>query len=239
VLCHGAAGHGNGPAAATLAVHPADLTAPHLFAHTPGDLFWWVSHGKGDGVMPGFASIIDASGRWDVVNFVRARAAGVASQRLRPWMSTAAAPPLPDFVFEIGGRQQTLRRLLRDGPVLLALFTDPPPPARLAGLASTQQLFTASAFHVVALELGPTTTNAESRAPLVIANADVKSVLALFRASDDGGETDLLLDRAGDVRARWTASGTGGVATGRALTADVDRLKDIPVGAASHAGHAM
>ena len=53
-LCHGAGGKGDGPAAAALTVRPADLTEPHLFAHTEGDLFWWVSHGKANGVMPGF-----------------------------------------------------------------------------------------------------------------------------------------------------------------------------------------
>ena len=37
-LCHGASGRGDGPAAAGMRVRPADLTAPHLFAHTPGDL---------------------------------------------------------------------------------------------------------------------------------------------------------------------------------------------------------
>ena len=52
-LCHGAGGKGDGPAAAPLTVRPADLTAPHLFAHTDGDLFWWVSRGKGTAPCPG------------------------------------------------------------------------------------------------------------------------------------------------------------------------------------------
>ena len=43
--CHGADGQGNGPAAASLRVKPADLTMPHLREHTDGDLFWWLSHG--------------------------------------------------------------------------------------------------------------------------------------------------------------------------------------------------
>ncbi|HZU90316.1 MAG TPA: copper homeostasis membrane protein CopD, partial [Stellaceae bacterium] len=78
-LCHGVDGRGDGPAAAGLPIRPADLTAPHLFAHSPGDLFWWVSHGRG-GVMPGFARVLTPSRRWDVINFVRARAAGVLSR---------------------------------------------------------------------------------------------------------------------------------------------------------------
>jgi putative copper resistance protein D len=74
-LCHGASGRGDGPAAAGLPIRPANLTEPHLFAHSPGDLFWWVGHGRG-GVMPGFAHVLTPSQRWDVINFVLARAAG-------------------------------------------------------------------------------------------------------------------------------------------------------------------
>ena len=238
-LCHGADGRGNGPAAAALSVRPADLTAAHLLAHPEGDLFWWVSHGKDNGAMPGFASVIDAGRRWDVVNFVRARIASIVSRTVGPEVSRGGAPPLPDFAFEIDGRQQTLHRLLQGGPGLLALFAGPAPPARLASLVSAQQRLAADGLHVAAIELGPATTKAEAHAPLVMADADVKSVLALFRAADDGGETDLLLDRGGDVRARWTASGAVGVITDRALAADVDRIKDIPVGSKAHAGHTM
>ncbi|MGH6976121.1 MAG: copper homeostasis membrane protein CopD, partial [Stellaceae bacterium] len=61
--CHGAAGKGNGPAAAGLPIKPANLVQPHLFAHTPGDLFWWVSHGYG-GVMPPFDTTLNPAERW-------------------------------------------------------------------------------------------------------------------------------------------------------------------------------
>ena len=234
-LCHGT----DGPAAATPRVHPADLTAPHLLAHLEGDLFWWVSHGKGDGAMPGFASVIDASGRWDLANFVRARVAGVASRAIGPDGSPGRAPPLPDFAFETEGRQQTLRGLLPDGPVLLALLSGPPSAERVAQLAALQRRFFTSGLHITAIELGSDTTNAEQPPPLAKTDAAGRSALALFRAADDGGETDLLLDRAGDVRARWTASGGVGVVSDHALTADIDRIKDVAVGSAAHAGHAM
>ena len=45
VLCHGPYGYGDGTAAASLPVKPADLTGEHLFHHGEGTLFWWVSHG--------------------------------------------------------------------------------------------------------------------------------------------------------------------------------------------------
>ena len=135
-LCHGAMGHGDGPAAARLPIRPADLTAPHLFAHSPGDLFWWVSHGRDDGVMPGFAGVLSANQRWDVINFIRARAAGVLTRETGPDVNTSAAPPVPDFAFEAGGMQHTLGQTLETGPVLLVLFAPPAPSTRLLQLAT-------------------------------------------------------------------------------------------------------
>lgn len=238
-LCHGAEGRGIGPAAAAPAVRPADLTAPHLLAHPEGDLFWWVSHGKGDGAMPGFASVIDASGRWDVVNFVRARVAGMISRSINSQVLHGTAPPVPDFAFESDRRQQTLHRLLQEGPVLLVLFSNPPPAGRIAELAAMLRRFAASGLHVVALEFRSDTTKAE-HAALIDETDDVgRSALALFRASDDGGETDLLLDRAAEVRARWTESGAVGVVTDGSLPDDIDRIKGISAGSETHAGHAM
>ena len=55
VRCHGRSGHGDGGEAKTLPLPPADLTEPHTALHTAGDIFWWLTHGKPPGVMPGFA----------------------------------------------------------------------------------------------------------------------------------------------------------------------------------------
>jgi len=68
-------------------------------------------------------------------------------------------------------------------------------------------------------------------------SADVATALALFRTSDDDAETDSLLDRAACLRARWIASGSGGLPDAQQLVADaarVARLQAVPV---SHAGH--
>jgi hypothetical protein len=45
VVCHGAEGRGDGPSAKSLPWPPADLTAEHFWAHTDGELFWYLSHG--------------------------------------------------------------------------------------------------------------------------------------------------------------------------------------------------
>jgi putative copper export protein/mono/diheme cytochrome c family protein len=239
-LCHGANGRSEGPAAAAMAIRPADLVAPPLFAHTPGDLFWWVSHGKANGAMPGFAGTLSAADRWDVINFVRARAAGVLSQKLGPEIATTAAPAVPDFAFETRDGQQTLRRLLGNGPVLLALFEAPPPPERLAQLTAAQSRSSTAPLQVIVVDLA---AEAASRAetapppPLVAVSPDVAATLKLFCTPADGSETDLMLDRAGKVRARW-ATGKGGTPDAETLAKDAYLVAQIPASPENHAGHA-
>jgi putative copper export protein/mono/diheme cytochrome c family protein len=233
-VCHGATGRGDGPLAGKLAIRPADLTEPHLFAHKVGEIFWWVSDGRDDGVMPGFADKLNPDQRWDLINFVLARAAGSLTDEVGSHISTTTAPPLPDFAFERNGAQNTLSQALKQGPVLLVLFAGHAPRARLEQLASLERRLAAS-LHVVAVGLSPST----GKAPLIVdASADVRAALALFRSSTDGGETELMLDRGANVRARWTVSGAGGLADAATLLRDAVRVASIPVAAANHAGHA-
>ena len=239
-LCHGADGKGDGPAAAALTVRPADLTAPHLLMHTEGDLFWWVSHGKANGAMPGFAGVMSPGERWDVINFVRARAAGILSQAAGPEVSATAAPAVPDFAFESGGRQQTLNSVLQNGPALVALIAGPRFASRAAGLAAVRKQLAAAGLRVLAIGLGSAAgapTEASASSPLVGVAADVAATLALFRAPDDGGETDLMLDRAGNVRARWTAGGAYGLPDTAILVVNAARVARFPAAAENHAAH--
>jgi putative copper resistance protein D len=234
-VCHGAGGRGDGPLADKLPVRPADLTAPHLFAHKIGDIFWWVSYGSDNKVMPGFANKLNPDQRWDLINFVLARTAGDITSKAGSQVTTTAAPPLPDFAFEQNGAQITLSQTLKSGPVLLILYAAHAPRARLGQLGPLESRLAAAGLHVVAVGLGPSV----DKAPYVAeASDDVRSVLALFRTAKDGGETELMLDRNASVRARWTASGAGGLADTATLIADAVRVARIPVAAANHAGHA-
>ncbi|HLJ62856.1 MAG TPA: copper homeostasis membrane protein CopD, partial [Stellaceae bacterium] len=95
--CHGASGHGDGPLAKTLQTPPADLTEPHLLAHKEGDLFWWIAEGIASSGMPGFAESLSEGQRWDAINFLRARAAGINAHDLRPTVGSSPAPLAPDF----------------------------------------------------------------------------------------------------------------------------------------------
>jgi putative copper export protein/mono/diheme cytochrome c family protein len=237
--CHGATGRGDGPAAASLSIRPANLTEAHLFTHTPGDLFWWVSQGRADGAMPGFASVMNPSERWDVINFIRARAASILIQQTGPRVTMVAAYPVPDFAFEQRGKQNTLRQTLNSGPVLLVLFNRQTPIARLHQLAATSSEFARTGLQVIATGLGAVEKSAgEEPTPLFAVSVDTnaRTAISLFRSPADGGETELLLDRNGDVRARWTAAAAI-LPDAATLAADAAITSQFSVAAPSHAGH--
>ncbi len=111
--CHGAAGHGDGRLAGSLPVPPADLTAAHLWGHTDGEMFWWLTHGieapDGSPAMPGFGEALSVDDRWALIDFVRANNAGLAERATGAWPVPLAAPELtascPD------GRRLTLAAL--------------------------------------------------------------------------------------------------------------------------------
>ena len=77
LTCHGAAGKGDGPAAAGLETSPGDLSAPALWKQTDGAVFWKVTTGRG--AMRPFRTKLTEKQRWDVVNYVRTLAPKPAS----------------------------------------------------------------------------------------------------------------------------------------------------------------
>jgi putative copper export protein/mono/diheme cytochrome c family protein len=97
--CHGPDGEGNGPAAASLRIKPADLTMPHLWEHADGEMFWWLSHGvddpEGGLAMPGFAASLPAEDIWALIDYVRARNAGLAMQQDAAFDIPVRAPGFP------------------------------------------------------------------------------------------------------------------------------------------------
>ncbi len=94
--CHGVDGTGHGSAAAGLPVPPADLTAEHLWMHGDGELFWWLAQGmrtpEGQVAMPGFAGVLSDDERWALIDFIRARNAGLTEHRTGRWTPPVRAP---------------------------------------------------------------------------------------------------------------------------------------------------
>ena len=72
-VCHGADGHGNGPAALTQFPRPTDFVAHFAsgHVHTDGRLFFWISEGMGGTSMPAFKDRLSETERWDVINFLK------------------------------------------------------------------------------------------------------------------------------------------------------------------------
>lgn len=100
VACHGVHGHGDGPVAKLNKLQPANLTEPHVSWHTHGDMFWWLSHGKGQ--MPGFSQVLSEDDRWHLINWLIALSLGYEGRTItgtpapfNPWL------PSIDFRFQM------------------------------------------------------------------------------------------------------------------------------------------
>jgi putative copper export protein/mono/diheme cytochrome c family protein len=107
VVCHGVDARGNGPVAKDLPIPSLDLTAPHIWAHLDGELFWWLTHGydnpTGKGLtMPGFAASLSDDDRWDVIDYIHARAAGAEVAAQGFWLAPIQAPEM-DLACRNGG----------------------------------------------------------------------------------------------------------------------------------------
>ena len=74
-VCHGPAGHGDGPAAASLKPHPADLAmmAGH---HPDGDLARKIANGRG--AMPSWKGSLSDQQIWVLVNYIKSLGAAEA-----------------------------------------------------------------------------------------------------------------------------------------------------------------
>ncbi len=70
VSCHGPQGRGDGPAAASLPVPPADLTV-HAPAHTDGELFRFIANGLRGTPMPAFKDTLGREDIWHLVNYIK------------------------------------------------------------------------------------------------------------------------------------------------------------------------
>jgi copper resistance protein D len=194
VPCHGADGRGDGPLAASLAVKPADLTATHVFGHGEGDLFWWIGHGIG-GAMPAFADVLSERDIWAAIAFIRARAAAAAAQSVAVRVGSGFAPPMPDFAFEVGGRQNNLRALAAGSAAILVLFDGAVSPGKRRLWDEEEPQLRGAGLVPLAIGLGDA-----ARAFPARVTPDVAAILRWFER-DSAATSYLLLDSAGNIRA--------------------------------------
>ncbi len=67
--CHGMRGEGDGPNAALLHKRPADLGAANVQGQSNGELYWKVTHGRGE--MASYEQVLSREDRWAVVHYLR------------------------------------------------------------------------------------------------------------------------------------------------------------------------
>jgi putative copper export protein/mono/diheme cytochrome c family protein len=157
--CHGVQGRGDGPLAKSLAIPPADLTAAHLFGHSDGELFWWLTHGiaglDGNLAMPGFSEALDPDQRWNLIDYIRARNVGLAVSAEGQWTRPMRAP---DASVLLAGKPVALSTLRGRAIRIIVLSADggqaPPPLAPDSDLPITSVTLTAdsdagSAYSIV------------------------------------------------------------------------------------------
>jgi mono/diheme cytochrome c family protein len=227
--CHGATGRGDGPAANSLPVPPADLTAAHLWAHSEGELFWWISHGietaQGPLAMPGFADRLSEDDRWALIDYVRANNAGMTMAASARWQVPV---PAPDFTATCtDGRMISLANLRGQVVRIIAsvagdIAPAPPqrPPLTTIRISRDEQV-TPMARTCVAAD--PSVWIAYA----VVSGEDAESL--------DG--TQFLVDPAGWLRARWRPGDPRGWADPRVLQAEVETILSKPIAAGVSRSH--
>jgi putative copper resistance protein D len=214
--CHGRSGRGDGPSADRLAARPADLTEPHTALHTAGDIFWWLTHGKPPGVMPGFAAQLAEDERWDIINYLRTLSSGYQARLIEPRI-VPRAPWLGAIDFDFvdrDGNGGSLRDFRERSVVLLVFFSDSDASrARLPELVFARSRLESAGVEVLAVP-APGTRLPQWPGRVVVEGADVTlTAYGLLRRTLRNADAqderpvpehmELLVDRYGYVRARW------------------------------------
>jgi putative copper export protein/mono/diheme cytochrome c family protein len=229
-VCHGNEGRGDGPAANALAIHPADLTAEHFWAHSDGELFWYISHGfdapDGGVAMPGFAATLSSEARWDLIDYLRAHNAGESMRATGKW-----SHPLPMPQFDLAcadGRTLDLDdlrgRMLRVVAVAGNAATASVPPVGI-------DLTTLLLFRHAAAKPGPATcvaTEPETWTAFAILSGVPDDALA--------GE-QVLVDQNAWLRAAWRPGDPGDWTNPVALAATVRDIATHPIAINAAGGH--
>ena len=185
--CHGPDGHGDGPAAKDLQPPPADLTAGHIYAHSDGDLFWWITHGIGS-AMPAFGATLEPTGRWNLIDFIHANADATRFGNAADAGMTNAFLA-PDFAVDCPDGSSPLLADMR-GRILHLVFAGVHTLARMRTLEPT----------AIVVRLDPTISAGGSFCSTE--DPDVAKAFALYAGSSveelDG--TEFVVDESGSLR---------------------------------------
>jgi putative copper export protein/mono/diheme cytochrome c family protein len=181
-----------------------DLTAPHIWGHRDGELFWWVSNGvtdpAGNGLMPGFGLLFSEDDIWALVDFIHARNVGARAWATGRWSPPVLAPVTP--LNCDGEEAASLADLGHD----VLLVADPGP----AAAAVASQIGAGSVPGAETIRLARDAAAAPEEGACVTAAAaawEAWRVLSGVAADRFGGYL-AVVDRQGWVRA-WLPPGAG------------------------------
>jgi len=217
--CHGAVGRGDGPDAKSLPIPPADLTAAHLWYHSDGELFWWLSHGmtapRGGLAMPGFADSLSEDERWALIDYLHAHNAGMTMAATGRWDHPVLAPDITATCADgrkigVADLGQVVRLVGGDG-------NDMGPAAAKASL--TTILLTRDG------QARPAGDGCVSR------DAAAWTAYAIVGGVDADGlaGTQFLVDPQGWLRARWRPGDPPGWTDPTQLPAEIEQLLGQPI----------
>ena len=241
--CHGTAGRGDGPGLERYFDREAvDLTAEHTGEHTSGDMYWWITHGKPDTIMPGVGEFTSEQDRWDLVNYVRLLTTSAQSVEVRKVVEPGR-PLLPsiDFGFSSrAGAYRTLRDLEEAQPALVVVALEPGALDRLDAFGSASADIERAGLAVIVVcgsqildcreseDFGPNITVAKADAD------DIARSWSYYRRTPANPDPDneapqvahieFLVDRFGYVRAKWRMD-EDAPAPVESILADVAALK--------------
>jgi putative copper export protein/mono/diheme cytochrome c family protein len=225
--CHGVSGHGNGPLAPSMPVtqKPADLSAPHTALHTPGDLYWWITHGMAGTPMPGFGDVLTNDDRWDIINFLGAFAVGYQARIIEPKINPGQhwLGPVDFQVTDETGNTSLVTDYQGKSALLLVLFSCTEEnlekeTARLEQLLSARERLAALAAKIILIAPGKTCAPLRTLAKgkILIADRDTDDVVASYglfirtflnRRKDVVRapllHAEFLIDCWGYIRGRW------------------------------------
>jgi hypothetical protein len=218
-----------------LPVKPIDL-AEHAAHHPPGNLFWWIAHGIPETPMPAFAPRLSDTEVWDLVALLQARADAWAARTMTGDAQASPRVAAPAFTFERAGQpQEALREQHEERVTLLVFYTLPQSLLRLRALAAEQSAFAGLRARIIALPLAAPASAADlesGAADSILATAapEVARVYALFAGSDSAAgasgftHAEYLVDRSGDLRARWIGANAAAPGQSAQLLTQIERL---------------
>jgi len=228
--CHGADARGDGPAAKSLPVPPSDLTAPHFWGHTEGDLYWYISHGidapSGAPAMPPFGTALSSGDIWALIDFLKAHNAGYSMRTTGRWSQPIQVPQF-DAICTDGSaidlddlRGQVLHIIAASGGV-----SPPPAPAGVTVAA-------------ILLARDRSVKPVGTACVTVEQSAWDAFAMLLGVAPDSLAGTQVLADQNGWLRARWRPGDPGDWTDSRVLAAVIRDIASHPLAVAAGGGHA-